>query len=221
MIKVENVKKYYKLGETTVKAVDDVSFEIAEEEFVALLGPSGSGKSTLMHLLGGLDDTDSGIIEVFGDNISNYSDEEQARYRNSKIGFVFQTFNLQPTLTALENVELPLKFSKIDKKERMRKAKEALRTVGLEKRMHHKPGELSGGERQRVSVARAIVNNPTIILADEPTGNLDTKTGKSIMELLARLNKEQKITVFYITHSEDHAKYADRILQIIDGKLVK
>jgi len=221
MIKLDNIKKHFKLGGETIRAVNDVSIEVEEGEFVAILGESGSGKSTLMNLIGGLDDANSGRIEVDCDDISEYGDKEMAKFRNQKIGFIFQTFNLQPTLTALENVELPLKFSNVPKKERVKMAKTALKEVGLGKRYNHKPGEMSGGERQRVSVARAIANKPKVILADEPTGNLDSATGQSIMQLLKKLNRENGITIVLITHSKEHATFAERKYKLKDGKLVK
>ncbi len=220
MIEVKNIKRFYKLGEEVVKAVNDVSFTIEEGKFVALLGPSGSGKSTIMHLLGGLEDPEEGEIIVDGENIANFNDKEQSAFRNKKIGFIFQTFNLQPSLTALENVELPLKFSGIKAKERKEMAMHALEDVGLKKRVKHKPGELSGGERQRVSIARAIVNNPRILLADEPTGNLDSKTGKDIMELIKKINEEKMNTVILVTHDREYAKYAEETIYLKDGKIV-
>lgn len=219
MIKVQNLKKYYKLGGEEVRALDDVSFEIKDGEMLSIIGPSGSGKSTLMHILGGLDSPESGIVEVDDVNLEKISGAKLARYRNKKIGFIFQTFNLQPHLTALENVELPLIFGGIGRKRRSDMAKDALTKVGLEKRMNHKPNELSGGQRQRVSIARAIVNNPSIIFADEPTGNLDSKTGKTILELLKKLNTEEGVTVIIVTHDEYIAKSTNRIIQIFDGKL--
>lgn len=221
MIEVKNIKRFYRMGEETVKAVNDVSFTIGEGQFIALLGPSGSGKSTIMHLLGGLEDPDEGEILIDGENIAKYSDEEQATFRNKKIGFIFQSFNLQPSLTALENVELPLKFAGIKTKERIKLATEALKQVGLGKRIKHKPSELSGGERQRVSIARAIVNNPRILLADEPTGNLDSKTGEEIMKLIKDLNEEKKNTVILVTHAKEHALYAKETIYIKDGKIVE
>lgn len=219
MINVNNLKKFYKLGGETVKAVDGISFEIKDGEMLSIIGPSGSGKSTLMHILGGLDTADSGIVEVDGANIEELSGGRLARYRNKKIGFIFQTFNLQPHLTALENVELPLVFAGIRRGKRKQMAKEALVKVGLENRMNHKPNELSGGQRQRVSIARAIVNRPSIIFADEPTGNLDSKTGKSILELLRKLNQDEGVTVIIVTHDEYIARSTDRIIQIFDGKI--
>jgi putative ABC transport system ATP-binding protein len=219
MIKVQNLKKYYKLGGEEVRALDDVSFEIKDGEILSIIGPSGSGKSTLMHILGGLDSPDEGVVEVDDINLEKMSSAKLARYRNKKIGFIFQTFNLQPHLTALENVELPLIFAGHSSKRRKDMAREALIKVGLEKRMNHKPNELSGGQRQRVSIARAIVNKPTIIFADEPTGNLDSKTGKTILELLKKLNSEEGVTIIIVTHDEYIAKSTNRIIQIFDGKL--
>lgn len=218
MIQVQNLKKYYTLGGETVKALDDISFEIKSGEMIAIMGPSGSGKSTLMHILGGLDKPDSGKVIVDDEDIAKLNSRKLADYRNKKIGFVFQTFNLQPHLTATENVELPLIFSKRSGK-RSVNAIEALKKVALGDRLNHKPSELSGGQRQRVSVARSIVNKPKILFADEPTGNLDTKNGRLILDLLKDLNKNEGITLIIVTHDSSVAAECDRILQIKDGKL--
>ena len=219
MIKVSNLVKHYKLGGETVKAVDDVSFEVEDGEMISIIGPSGSGKSTLMHIIGGLDTPENGVIEVDGDNLKKLKKGQLAKYRNKKVGFVFQTFNLQTHLTAQENVELPLIFAGIPKKTRSELAKEALVKVGLQDRLKHKPNELSGGQRQRVSIARALVNSPSIILADEPTGNLDSKTGDMILSLLKDLNEQQKVTLIIVTHDEYVARACKRIIQIKDGKI--
>jgi putative ABC transport system ATP-binding protein len=218
LIQVQNLKKYYTLGGETVKALDDISFEIKSGEMIAIMGPSGSGKSTLMHILGGLDKPDSGKVIVDDEDIAKLNSRKLADYRNKKIGFVFQTFNLQPHLTATENVELPLIFSKRSGK-RSVNAIEALKKVALGDRLNHKPSELSGGQRQRVSVARSIVNKPKILFADEPTGNLDTKNGRLILDLLKDLNKNEGITLIIVTHDSSVAAECDRILQIKDGKL--
>ncbi|MEO6729497.1 MAG: ABC transporter ATP-binding protein [Candidatus Dojkabacteria bacterium] len=220
MIQVENLIKHYKLGGEIVKAVDDISFRIEDSEMLSIIGPSGSGKSTTMQILGGLDSPDSGTVVVDGQNIAKLSRGKLAQYRNKKIGFIFQTFNLQPHLTAIENVELPLLFSTVSRRKRREMAKDALIKVGLQDRLNHRPNELSGGQRQRVSIARALVNQPSIIFADEPTGNLDSKTGQSILELLRMLNKEEGVTIIIVTHDEYIAKSTDRIIQIKDGKII-
>jgi putative ABC transport system ATP-binding protein len=221
MIKLENINKEYRMGEEIVHAVSGVSLEIKEGEFVALVGPSGSGKSTMMHIIGGLDTPTSGRVIVDGQNLSSASDKELSRYRNEKIGFVFQAFNLHPTYTATENVALPLIFSGIGQSNRMKMAAEALDIVGLAERASHRPNQLSGGERQRVSIARALVTQPKILLADEPTGNLDSKNGKNVMELLSQLNKEKGITLIIVTHDMEIAKEAGRIIKMRDGKIVE
>lgn len=221
MIKLDNINKEYRMGEEIVHAVSGVSLEIKEGEFVALVGPSGSGKSTMMHIIGGLDTPTSGRVIVDGQNLSSASDKELSRYRNEKIGFVFQAFNLHPTYTATENVALPLIFSGIGQSNRMKMAAEALDIVGLAERASHRPNQLSGGERQRVSIARALVTQPKILLADEPTGNLDSKNGKHVMELLSQLNKEKGITLIIVTHDMEIAKEAGRIIKMRDGKIVE
>ena len=189
LLETKNLVKEYKLGGEEVHALRSVSLKINEGEMVAIIGPSGSGKSTLMHILGGLDRPDSGEVFVDGENLSKLSQRKLAEYRNKKIGFIFQTFNLQPDLTATENVELPLVIAGKGSRERKKLAQEALEKVGLKDRVKHKPNELSGGQRQRVSIARALVNSPKIIFADEPTGNLDTKTGANVLALLKKLNQ--------------------------------
>lgn len=209
------------MGEETINALAGVTLEISQGEFVSIVGPSGSGKSTLLHIIGGLDSPTKGNIVVDGQDLSKASDSELSSYRNKKVGFVFQTFNLQPTYNALENVALPLVFAKVPLGKRNQIAKEALDTVGLGDRVRHKPSELSGGERQRVGIARALVNNPRILLADEPTGNLDSKARERIMEFLTRLNKERGLTLVLVTHDLESARNANRMLQMHDGKLTK
>ena len=218
MIRLEHIFKIYEMGENKVYALDDVSLHITPHEFVSIIGPSGSGKSTLMNMLGCLDVPTKGKYYLDGTDISKKSDDELAEIRNNKIGFVFQGFNLLPKLTALENVELPLIYSNVNSKERHRRAKEALAKVGLEGRIDHKPTELSGGQQQRVAIARALITNPPIILGDEPTGNLDSKSGKEVMEIFKSLN-ENGNTVILITHDSGVAAQAKRVVKIQDGKL--
>jgi putative ABC transport system ATP-binding protein len=219
MIRTEDLWKTYDMGEAiAVHALCGVSFEIERAEYVAIMGPSGSGKSTLMNLIGCLDTPTRGRYWLNGALVSELSDNELAYIRNKEIGFVFQTFNLLARATALHNVELPLIYNGTPAKERLEKAEDALRKVELADRMHHRPNELSGGQRQRVAVARALVNNPSIILADEPTGNLDSTTGEEIMKLLDRLH-EAGNTIVLVTHEHDIAAHAHRILHIRDGKI--
>ena len=191
MIELKNITKTYRMGEETIHALSGINLTVAEGEFVAIVGSSGSGKSTLLHTIGGLDSPTSGTVTIAGQDLSQASDKELSRYRNRSVGFVFQTFNLHPTYNAIENVALPLIFSKMPRPRRLELAREALETVGLAERASHHPNQLSGGERQRVSIARALVVQPKLILADEPTGNLDSTTGDRIIELLAHLNKEK------------------------------
>jgi putative ABC transport system ATP-binding protein len=218
IIDIRHIGKVYPMGDEDVHALRDVSLQICEGEYVALMGPSGSGKSTLMNMLGCLDTPTSGSYVFKGNNVRDLSDDDLASIRNAEIGFVFQTFNLLPRATALENVELPLVYSGTRARDRRQKATEALLTVGLGERMHHRPNELSGGQRQRVAIARALVTNPAIILADEPTGNLDSRTGQDIMALFAELNK-QGHTVILVTHEEDVARHARRIVRMRDGNI--
>ncbi|MDD3557859.1 MAG: ABC transporter ATP-binding protein [Melioribacteraceae bacterium] len=216
IINIEHIAKIYQVGSEEVHALADVSLKIDKNEYVAIMGPSGSGKSTLMNILGCLDTPTKGLYEFTGVNVSDMNDNELAVIRNRQIGFVFQTFNLLPRSDALHNVELPLIYSGIPYQERRDRAKEALGQVGLADRMDHKPNELSGGQRQRVAIARALVTDPSIILADEPTGNLDTKTGEDIMHLFHLLH-EQGNTIILVTHEEYIAEHAARIIRIRDG----
>lgn len=216
IISLENISRIYSIGSETIYALRGVSLKIYKNEYVALMGPSGSGKSTLMNMLGCLD-TPSGGEYVLNDNsVARMSDNELAEVRNKEIGFVFQTFNLLPRQSALENVMLPLVYAGIPKAERIRKGEHALDQVGLKDRMHHRPNELSGGQRQRVAIARALVNDPAIILADEPTGNLDSKTSIEIMGLFEAIHRNGN-TIIVVTHEEDIAKYAHRIVRLKDG----
>ncbi len=218
MIKIEGLTKSYTIGEETVNALNGVDLEILKNEYVALMGPSGSGKSTLMNILGCLDRPTSGNYFLNGPNVSTLTDNELAEIRNKEIGFVFQTFNLLPKYTALENVALPLVYAGWTEEKRLKRAKQVLEQVGLADRMLHKPNELSGGQRQRVAVARALVNKPSIILADEPTGNLDTKTSHEIMRLFQDIH-DLGNTVILVTHEEDIASHANRIIRMRDGKI--
>lgn len=216
IITIENISKVYKVGDTEVHALRDVSLTINKNEYVAIMGPSGSGKSTLMNMLGCLDTPSNGRYEFKNKNVSAMTDNELAAIRNREIGFVFQTFNLLSRSNALHNVELPLIYSGISGAERKDRARKALVDVGLEERIHHKPNELSGGQRQRVAIARALVTNPSIILADEPTGNLDSKTGEEIMILFNQIHQTGN-TIILVTHEEYIAKHADRIIRLKDG----
>jgi putative ABC transport system ATP-binding protein len=217
-IQLRQVTKTYRLGDEVVHALDKVDITIASGEFLAITGPSGSGKSTLANIIGGLDTPTDGSVLIAGQDLSKVSDKELSRYRNKNIGFVFQSFNLQPTYTALENVMLPLVLGRMGIKERQARAAACLETVGLAERMRHKPAQLSGGQRQRVAIARALANSPAVIIADEPTGNLDSQRGEEIMQVLRQLNKEG-ITLIIITHDPAVAKQAHRVVSIHDGKL--
>ncbi|MBP7185042.1 MAG: ABC transporter ATP-binding protein [Saprospiraceae bacterium] len=216
MIKTENLSKKYVMGEEVVNALKSISLEIYKNDYVALMGPSGSGKSTLMNIIGCLDSPTNGTYFLNDINVSSMSDADLAQVRNKEIGFVFQTFNLLPRYSSLENVALPLIYAGMSKSERLDRAEKALRSVGLGDRMMHKPNELSGGQRQRVAVARALVNDPAIILADEPTGNLDSKTSIEIMQLFGKIHDEGN-TVILVTHEPDIAEYAHRIVKMRDG----
>ncbi|RLI99009.1 MAG: macrolide ABC transporter ATP-binding protein [Candidatus Aenigmatarchaeota archaeon] len=220
MIELKNVSKIYKMGNNKVYALDKVNLRIMEGEFVAIFGPSGSGKSTLMHIVGCLDIPTQGGVFLEGKDISKFSESELATIRGKTIGFIFQTFNIFRTLTVLENVMLPMVFQNMPAIERKKRAKELIEYVGLGHRVDHRPAELSGGEQQRVAVARSLATDPKIVLGDEPTGNLDSKTGKKIMEGLKEMNKEGK-TVILVTHDASLAHYADKIVHIKDGKIEK
>ena len=218
IIGIKSVSKIYNLGDTVVKALDNVSLSINENDYISIMGPSGSGKSTLMNIIGCLDVPTKGIYKFNNEKISEMNDNQLANIRNQKIGFVFQTFNLLPKLNSIQNVEVPLVYSSFARAERSLKAKEALKIVGLEDRMSHKPNELSGGQRQRVAIARALVNKPSIILADEPTGNLDSKSGSEILNFFDSLHKAGN-TLIIVTHEDSVAKRAKRRIEIFDGKI--
>ena len=218
VIQLQDIKRSYVMGEETIQALAGVTLDIMRNDYVAIMGPSGSGKSTLMNILGCLDTPSSGTYVLNGTNVSQMADNELAAVRNKEIGFVFQTFNLLPRSSALENVALPLIYAGKGKAEREAMATRILEGVGLQDRMHHKPNELSGGQRQRVAIARALVNNPSILLADEPTGNLDTRTSQEIMGLFADLHQSGQ-TIILVTHEEDIAQYAHKIIRLRDGKV--
>jgi len=220
LIEVTDLVKDYRIGEMTLRALDGVSVKVDRGEFVAIMGASGSGKSTFMNLLGCLDRPTSGSYVLDGVSVSGMSRDELAAIRNRKIGFVFQGFNLLPRTSAIENVELPMLYNGQSSAERRRRAMQALEAVGLSGREDHFPNQLSGGQQQRVAIARALVNDPTIILADEPTGNLDSRTSREVMEVFCRLNAERGITVILVTHEHDIAEYAKRSIQFMDGKIV-
>jgi len=217
LIQIENVTRVYKVGETEVHALKGVSYSIKKGGLVALMGPSGSGKSTLMNIIGCLDKPSSGKYLLEGEEVSTFDKNKLAKVRNKRIGFVFQSFNLLARTTALENTELPLVYSDVPRKKAKDMAMKALAMVGLEGRELHKTNQISGGEMQRVAIARALVNNPTLLLADEPTGNLDTKTGIEIMDIFKKLNHEQNITIILVTHDPEVAVYANRRIYIRDG----
>jgi putative ABC transport system ATP-binding protein len=222
VIQIDDLTKVYKVGDTEVHALQGVTYKVGSGEFVAIMGPSGSGKSTLMNIIGCLDKPTSGRYLLEGEEVSTFNRDKLAHIRNQKIGFVFQTFNLLPRTTALENAELPLLYSShISSKQRTELALKALESVGLRDRAHHKTNQLSGGEQQRIAIARALLNNPTLILADEPTGNLDTKTSAEIMGIFTRLNQDKKITLVMVTHEPDIACYAQKRIYMRDGKILR
>ena len=219
VIEVKNVRKIYRMGNEKIYAVDDVSFDIYEGEFCCLLGTSGSGKSTLLNLMAGIEKLTSGQILIKGRPIHKLNETKLARFRQKYLGFVFQSYNLIGTMTALENVELPLVFKRVPKKKRRAMAKEMLVKVGLKNRLRHKPKEMSGGQQQRVGIARAFVAKPSIVFADEPTGNLDTKTTMEVMELIRQIARDNHQTIVMVTHDRGLAQYADRVIHILDGKV--
>lgn len=221
LIEIQNVSKIYKMEDVEVSALKNVNLKVGKGERVALMGPSGCGKSTLLHIIGCLDRPTKGKVMIEGKNASDLDDNQLAKIRGNKIGFVFQFFYLIPTLSALRNVMLPMNFAGKLKNEKEKRARELLKMVGIEKRVDHLPSQLSGGERQRVAIARAMVNSPEIILADEPTGNLDSKSGKEILEILMRLNKEEKVTLVIVTHDKIIADHAERIIYLKDGEIIK
>ncbi len=221
VVEAKDITKVYQMGEIEVHALRGLSINIAPGEILSIMGPSGSGKSTLMNILGCLDRPTSGEYSLNGESVATLSDDQLADIRNRGVGFVFQSFNLLPRATALANVELPMRYATLNGRNRKDVAKQALEAVGLGDRIHHRPNELSGGEMQRVAIARALVNNPAIIMADEPTGNLDTKSGDEIMTLLKNLNKERGTTIIVITHDPEVAEQTNRIVSIRDGLLVE
>ena len=220
LISLRKIYKIYNVGGEEVRALDGIDLDINENEYLAIMGPSGSGKSTLMNMVGCLDTPTSGIYEFEGEMVQVMDDSQLASIRNRKIGFVFQTFNLLPKATAQHNVEIPLVYANIRKRQRVKMASKALESVGLSDRSHHRPNELSGGQRQRVAIARALVNNPSIILADEPTGNLDSKSGHEIMNILDDLHQEGN-TIILVTHEDDIAQRAHRIIRLFDGEIME
>jgi putative ABC transport system ATP-binding protein len=217
-ITVRGLRRQYKMGEVTVRALDGVDLDVNEGEFLCLMGPSGSGKSTLLNLLGGLDSPDEGSIVVNGKEVTTLDQNGLAQYRQHEVGFIFQSFNLISTMTAIQNVEFPMVFSGISRAERRRRATEALTKVGLDERMRHRPTELSGGQQQRVAVARGLINKPAILLGDEPTGNLDSKMGEEILDMLVEVNQSGQ-TLVIVTHDPRVSAYAERTIQMLDGRI--
>jgi len=221
VIELRNLDKEYDLGLVKLRVLNGINLKVKKSEVVAIMGPSGSGKSTMLHMLGCLDRPTRGKVIIDGVDVSRLGDDELAKIRREKIGFVFQFFYLIPSLTALKNVELPLTFVKGTAKDKEVRAKELLKMVGLENRMNHRPSQMSGGESQRVAIARALANNPQIILADEPTGNLDSKSGKEVIEILVKLNKEKGVTLILVTHDSSIARHAERVINLKDGNIIK
>jgi len=219
-INLRDISKTYRTGEIEVQALKEINLSIKKGEFTSIIGPSGSGKSTLMHIMGLLDRPSSGEVEFIGKNVAGVDDDKLAEFRNKHIGFIFQTFNLLPRTTALENVALPLIYSGVERSRRLQLSEEKLKNVGLNDRLNHTPAQLSGGQQQRVAIARALVNNPDVIFADEPTGNLDSKSGAEIMKLLANLNAEGN-TIILVTHEPDIAKGTKRTIELRDGEIIK
>jgi len=220
IVKLEDVWKIYQFGKIDLQVLRGVNLEICRGEFVSIMGPSGSGKSTLLHIIGCLDVPDKGRVFLENKDISKLSEDELAKIRGQKIGFVFQQFNLLPNLSGLENVMLPMIFQGVSEEERKQKAKKLLVSLNMEERMYHKPKELSGGEQQRIAIARSLVNNPELIIADEPTGNLDSKTGKMIMETLVLLHEKEKKTIVVVTHDNNIAEYSEKRINIRDGQII-
>lgn len=220
-ILVQQLHRHFQMGQETVRALDGVEAYIDQGDFVGIIGPSGSGKSTLLYMLGGLDQPTSGSIWVEGENISELDEDGLAKFRQQKIGFIFQSFNLIPTMTAVQNVEFPLIFARVEPKERFRRAKRLLDLVGLGDRLDHKPTELSGGQQQRVAIARALVNDPPIVLADEPTGNLDTRSGGEVINILQRLNGEEGRTIIMVTHDQSLLSVTTKQIRIRDGRILE
>jgi putative ABC transport system ATP-binding protein len=216
---IQDLRRDFQMGHETVHALDGVSLTVEEREFLGVMGPSGSGKSTLLHLLGGLDRPTAGHIRVQGQDLTALDEDGLATYRQREVGFVFQAFSLVSTMTALQNIEFPMIFARVSPAQRRERARDLLEAVGLADRMGHKPTELSGGEQQRVAIARALVNDPTIILADEPTGNLDSRTGAEVMALLARLNQEQERTVIVVSHDPAIINFSSRRIHLLDGRI--
>jgi putative ABC transport system ATP-binding protein len=219
MIQLNNISKFYEMGGETLTALDDITVSIEQGDFTSIMGPSGSGKSTLMNIAGLLDAYDQGEYILNDKNIGDYSDKDLAKIRNKEIGFIFQSFNLMPRMSVLENVTLPLIYAGVGKNERKERASEALEKVGLGDRLGHRPNEISGGQKQRVAIARAIVNNPTVILADEPTGNLDTSTAEGIIRIFQELNREGS-TILMVTHEREIAEYTKKIIHLRDGQIL-
>ncbi len=221
LLEISDVWKIYKMGDVEVPALSGLNFSVKKGEFVAIMGPSGSGKSTAMNMIGCLDVPTKGQVYLDGKDISQLSESDLAQVRGKKIGFIFQQFNLIPTLSALENITLPMIFQNVSKEERVQKARELLKLVELDQRMDHKPTELSGGQQQRVAIARSLCNDPDILLADEPTGNLDSSTGHNVMDFLKKLHKDEGKTIIMVTHDEHVARHADRMEWLKDGKIIK